>query len=151
MHLLAPSIILTEFIKIAGFRIGKDAARTRLRLLRDRGMRTVALEEEEVIIAGGLLLSHQHVPTADALIASFVKTWVADYVVTDDQHYKTPGRKDEVVLKSRVSSVARCMRSPGFRVQVCQERAWYLVRTNSCQRRSEELGLTQPLGSWILR
>jgi len=92
-RLLAPSIVLTEFIKIAGSRMGGDAARTRLRLLKDRGMRTVALEEEEAVVAGGLLLSHQDVPIADALIASFVKTGVADYVVTDDPHYKTLGVK----------------------------------------------------------
>jgi hypothetical protein len=92
-HLLAPSIILTEFIKIAGPRMGRDAARTRLRLLRDRGMRTVALEEDEAMVAGDLLLSHRNVPTADALIASFVKTGVAEYVVTDDPHYKILGIK----------------------------------------------------------
>lgn len=92
-HLLAPSIILTEFIKIAGPRIGKESAKTRLRLLKERGMRTVALEEEEALVAGDLLLSHRDVPTADALIASFVKTGVVEYVVTDDQHYKTLGIK----------------------------------------------------------
>ena len=90
-HLLAPSIILTEFIEIAGARIGEDAAKTRIALLRDRRMRTVALGEEEAIIAGSLLLCHRNVPIADALIASFVKAGVADYVVTDDPHFKALG------------------------------------------------------------
>jgi len=90
-RLLAPSIILTEFVKIAGARVGEDAARTRLRLLKDRGMRTVALDEDEALTAGSLLLSHQDVPIPDALIASFVKTGVAEYVVTDDSHYKILG------------------------------------------------------------
>jgi predicted nucleic acid-binding protein len=90
-HLLAPSIILTEFIEIAGARIGEDAAKTRIRLLRERGMRTVALDEEEALVAGSLLLSHRNVPIADALIASFVKTGVAEYVVTDDPHFKELG------------------------------------------------------------
>jgi hypothetical protein len=92
-RLLAPSIILTEFIKIAGPRIGKDGAKTRLRLLEDRGMRIVALEEAEAMAAGDLLLSHQDVPTADALIGSFVKTGAGEYVVTDDPHYKALGIK----------------------------------------------------------
>lgn len=92
-HLLAPSIILTEFIKIAGPRIGKDGAKTRLRLLAERGMRIVPLEEEEAIAAGDLLLSHREVPTADALIGSFVKTGAAEYVVTDDPHYRVLGIK----------------------------------------------------------
>ena len=90
-HLLAPSIILTEFIEIAGARIGEDAAKTRIRLLKERGMRTVALDEEEALVAGSLLLSHRNVPIADALIASFVKTGVAEYVVTDDPHFKELG------------------------------------------------------------
>jgi predicted nucleic acid-binding protein len=92
-NLLAPSIILTEFIKIAGPRMGKDGATTRLRLLKERGMRVVALEEEDAMAAGELLLSHQDVPTADALIASLVKTGNAEYVVTDDPHYKALGVK----------------------------------------------------------
>lgn len=92
-HLLAPSIVLTEFIKIAGARIGEDAAKTKLRLLSDRGMRTIALDEQEAMVAGSLLLLHRNVPIADALIASFVRTGAADYVVTDDPHYKTLGVK----------------------------------------------------------
>jgi hypothetical protein len=92
-HLLAPSIVLTEFIKVAGPRIGKDGAKTRLRLLAERGVRVVPLEEEQAVAAGDLLLSHQDVPTADALIGSFVKTGAAEYVVTDDPHYKTLGIK----------------------------------------------------------
>jgi predicted nucleic acid-binding protein len=92
-HLLTPSIVLTEFIKVAGPRIGKDGAKTRLRLLAERGVRVVPLEEEQAVAAGDLLLSHQDVPTADALIGSFVKTGAAEYVVTDDPHYKTLGIK----------------------------------------------------------
>ncbi len=90
-RLLVSSIALTEFIKIAGARIGESGATTRIRLLKDRGMRTVALREDEVLAAGSLLLSHRNVPIADALIASFVKTGVAEYIVTDDPHYRTLG------------------------------------------------------------
>lgn len=92
-HLLAPSIVLTEFIKIAGAKMGEDAARTRIRLLNERGMRIVSLGEEEALVAGTMLLSHRDVPMADALISSFVKTGAAEYVVTDDPHYKTLGLK----------------------------------------------------------
>lgn len=92
-HLLAPSIVLTEFIKIAGTKIGKEGARTRLRSLENRGMRTVAVERDEALAAGDLLLAHRDVPMADTLIASFVKTGAAEYVVTDDQHYRALGIK----------------------------------------------------------
>lgn len=92
-RLLAPSIILAEFIKIAGARIGEDAALTRIRLLKDRGMRIIALDEEEAMIAGGLLLAQPNTPISDALIASFTKTGLAEYVLTDDPHFKALGVK----------------------------------------------------------
>ena len=92
-HLLAPSIILTEFVKIAGARLGEDAATTRLRLLRERGMRTIAIDEEVALVAGNLLLSHRNAPVADALIASFAVTGVGEYVISDDPHFKTLGVK----------------------------------------------------------
>ena len=92
-HLLAPSIVLTEFIKIAGPEIGEEGVRTRLRVLKERGMRVAPVEEEEALIAGNILLRHNDVPTADALIASFVKTGAAEYVITDDPHFKRLGVK----------------------------------------------------------
>ena len=88
-----PSIVLTEFIKYAGARIGEDAARTRLRVLKEKGLRTVPLTEKDALTAGSLLLANATVPIADALIASFVKTGSAEYVVTDDPHFKTLGVK----------------------------------------------------------
>lgn len=90
-RLLAPSIVLTEFLKIAGTRMGESAARLRLNLLKERGMKVLALTEEMALVAGRLLLAHQDIPIADALIASPVQTGEADYVVTDDPHYKVLG------------------------------------------------------------
>ena len=87
-RLLAPSIVLTEFVKIAGARIGESAALLRLNLLKERGMRVIPLGEELALVAGRLLLSHPDVPIADALIASLVKIGEAEYVITDDPHYQ---------------------------------------------------------------
>ena len=95
--LLAPSIILTEFVEFAGARIGEEAAKNRIRLLKDRGMQTVPLDEEHALTAGSLLLSHRNVPIADAIIASYVKTGAAEYVVTDDAHFKALGVKTKWV------------------------------------------------------
>ena len=47
------------------------------------------ITEEMALVAGGLLLRHGDVPIADALIASPVQTGKADYVPTDDPHFKT--------------------------------------------------------------
>jgi predicted nucleic acid-binding protein len=87
-HLLAPSIILAEFIRIAGARIGEEAAKNRLRLLEERGMQIVPVDKENALIAGSLLLAHRDIPIADAMIASYVKTGMAEYVVTDDPHFE---------------------------------------------------------------
>ncbi|HEX4921285.1 MAG TPA: PIN domain-containing protein [Candidatus Bathyarchaeia archaeon] len=92
-RLIVPTIVLTEFLKIAGVRIGEATARLRLRLLKDRGLHTLAVSEEMALSAGSLLVKHQEIPIADALIASPVKLGEADYVVTDDPHYKTLGIK----------------------------------------------------------
>jgi AbrB family looped-hinge helix DNA binding protein len=73
VRLLTPSIVIAEFIEIASARIGEEAARNRLRLLKDRGMKIIALDEEHALIAGNLLLSHKNVSTADAIIASSQK------------------------------------------------------------------------------
>ena len=92
-RLLTSSIVIAEFIEIAGARIGEEAARNRLRLLKDRGMQIISLDEEHALIAGNLLLSHRNVSTADAIIASYVKTGIAEYVITDAPHFKALGVK----------------------------------------------------------
>jgi len=92
-RLLAPTIILAEFIRIAGTKIGEEAAKNRLRLLEERGMQIVPVDKKNALIAGSLLLSHRDLPIADAIIASYVKTDVAEYVVTDDPHFRTLGIK----------------------------------------------------------
>ena len=92
-HLLAPSIILSEFIEFAGAKIGEEAAKTRIRLLKDMGLQIVALDEECALAAGSLLLSKRNTPLADALIASLVKNKLAEYVITDDPHFKVLGVK----------------------------------------------------------
>jgi predicted nucleic acid-binding protein len=92
-QMFVPSIVLTEFIKYAGARIGEDAAMTEIRLLREKGLRTVPLNEKDALTAGSLLLANRNVPIADALIASFVKNGIAEYVITDDPHFKALGVK----------------------------------------------------------
>ena len=92
-NLLVPTVVLTEFIKIAGSRIGEEAAKTRIRELEERGMQILLLDELHALKTGSLLLSYRNVPLADAIIASYVKTGAADYVLTDDPHFKTLGVK----------------------------------------------------------
>ena len=91
--LLVPTVVLTEFIEIAGKRVGEEAAKTRIRLLKERGMQILQFDELHALKTGSLLLSAPNVPLADAIIASYVKTGAAEYVLTDDPHFKTLGVK----------------------------------------------------------
>lgn len=90
-RLLTPSVVLSEFIKIGGRRIGEEATLVRINLLKQRGMRVVPIDEEMAIMAGKTLLATSEVPFADALIASLVKLGRAEYIVSDDPHYEKIG------------------------------------------------------------
>jgi hypothetical protein len=84
-QLVAPSIVLTEFIKYAGARIGEDAAKTRIMVLKEKGLKIIPLSEKDALMAGSLLLANRN--------ASFAKNGTAEYVVTDDLHFKALGVK----------------------------------------------------------
>jgi predicted nucleic acid-binding protein len=86
---LVPTVVLAEFIEVAGARIGEEAARTRIRLLEQRGVQIVPFDEPHALKTGSILLSNRRIPLADAIIASYIKTGEADYVLTDDPHFKT--------------------------------------------------------------
>ena len=45
-RLVAPSVVSTEFLKIAGARIGESTAELRLNLLKERGMKVIPITEE---------------------------------------------------------------------------------------------------------
>jgi predicted nucleic acid-binding protein len=87
-RIMAPTIVLTEFVEVAGIKIGKEAAKNRLRILKEKGLQIVDLTEEQALIAGELLLAYRNVPITDALIASYVKNGSAEYVLTDDPHFR---------------------------------------------------------------
>jgi predicted nucleic acid-binding protein len=97
-RLLVSPVVLTEFIEIVGARIGEETAKTRISLLKERGMQIVPFDERHALKAGSLLLSNRNVPLADALIASYVKLGEADYVLTDDPHFKTLGVKTKWLI-----------------------------------------------------
>lgn len=91
--IILPSIVLTEFVKIAGTKIGRDAALDTIRMLKEHGMKVRAIDEELALEAGKLLLKHRNVPFADSLIAAFTSSKIAGYVLSDDPHFKTLGSK----------------------------------------------------------
>jgi predicted nucleic acid-binding protein len=91
--IILPSIVLSEFFKIAGRRIGIQATTRIIHLLKDRGMKIKSIDEELAMEAGKLLVRHTNVPFADALIASFVALRIAEYVLSDDPHFNILGMR----------------------------------------------------------
>ncbi len=91
--IILPSIVLSEFVKIAGSRIGIQAVTRTISILKERGMKVRSVDEEVAMEAGKLLIKHTNVPFADALIAAFVSTKIAEYVLSDDPHFKILGTK----------------------------------------------------------
>ena len=86
--LLVPSIVVTEFFKLAGKRVGEEAVLIFLRELTTRGANIVALDEKIAVEAGKLALKHWDVPIADILIGATAVLYHAENIISDDQHFK---------------------------------------------------------------
>ncbi len=91
--IILPSIVLSEFLKITGSKIGIQAATRTINIVKERGMKVKSIDEELAMEAGRLLIKHTHVPFADSLIAAFVSSKIAEYVLSDDPHFKILGTK----------------------------------------------------------
>ena len=91
--IILPSIVLTEFAKIAGSTIGIEAAMRTIDMLKERGMKVKPIDEELAAEAGRLLVRHKNVPVADSLIAAFTFSRGAEYVLSDDPHFSALGSK----------------------------------------------------------
>jgi len=94
-RLLVPSIILTEYVKVASKKVGIEAAMTHIHELESRGIIVTDINRQVAIEAGRLLAKHPNVPIADALLAASTKTYSADYIVTNDPHFKELGVKTQ--------------------------------------------------------
>ena len=92
-HLLLPSIVLAEYIKITSRRIGIDAAINQLNTLENRGAIITNIDKMIALEAGKLLNKHPNVPIADALIAATFKQNSAEYIITEDEHFEKLGCK----------------------------------------------------------
>lgn len=87
-ELLLPSIVIAEFIKVAGRRVGEEAALTFLEELKARGAAITVIDESIAVEAGKLALRHWGIPIADALIGAAMIVRRAEYIVSDDPHFK---------------------------------------------------------------
>ena len=92
-HLLVPSIVLTEYIKVTSRRIGLDAALNQLNILENRGATITDIDKTIALEAGRLLNKHPDVPIADALLAATCNRHSAEYIITEDEHFEELGCK----------------------------------------------------------
>lgn len=84
--LLASTLSIVEFVKVAGARIGGEAAVTRLRVWQKGGLQFVAVSEGIGYRAGEMALSHPEVPIGDIIIAATAREFSAT-VITDDPDF----------------------------------------------------------------
>ena len=92
-RLLIPSIVLTEYIKIAGKKVGLDAAITHVNELESRGAVVTDINKQIALEAGRLLNKSPDSPIADALLAASATFHSAEYIVTNDDHFEKLGCK----------------------------------------------------------
>jgi len=89
--LLIPSIAITEYIRVAGKRVGIEASETHIRSLLASGARVRSIDERIAFTAGELALRYPDVPIADAVIAAVAVEEKASFVITDDEHFRHMG------------------------------------------------------------
>lgn len=92
-RLLIPSIVITEYVKIAGKRVGSDAAITHVNELESRGAFVTDINKKIALEAGRLLNKHPDSPIADALLAASSILHSAEYILTNDEHFEELGCK----------------------------------------------------------
>lgn len=90
--IIIPSVVVVEYTKIAGRRIGRAAAETRLNLWKNAGAEIVCLSQELAYEAGKLALKYPEVPLVDIIIAAIAFHYRAR-IVSDDPHYSTLGAR----------------------------------------------------------
>lgn len=85
-----PSIVAVEYIKVAGRRLGRVAATTRLNAWLNSGAEFAPLSKEVAVKAGELSVRYLDVPIADVIIAAIAMSLHAR-VVTNDHHFDALG------------------------------------------------------------
>jgi predicted nucleic acid-binding protein len=92
-HLVVPSIVVTEYIKIAGKIIGKQAALNQISIMKESGAEVVSLDEQIAVLGGELALRDEKKSIGDTLIAATAISMHASHVVSDDPHFRDFGLK----------------------------------------------------------
>ena len=85
-----PSIVVVEYIKVAGKRIGRISAEMKVKAWINSGVKIISLTSQTAFEAGKLALKNPNIPIADIIIAALAQKLRAK-VVTNDPHFKEIG------------------------------------------------------------
>jgi predicted nucleic acid-binding protein len=92
-HLVIPSVVITEYFKTAGKKIGKQGVSTQISILKENGADISDVDETTALLAGEMLLKDEKRSIGDVLIAATCLILRASHVVSDDPHFHEFGLK----------------------------------------------------------
>ena len=92
-HLVIPSVVLTEYFRTAGRKIGKEGVSTQISVLKESGAEISNLDEDTAFLAAELSLKNERRSIGDTMIAATALVTHASHIVTDDPHFHEFGLK----------------------------------------------------------
>ena len=91
--MVIPSVVITEYFRTAGGRIGKEGVSTQISVFEENGAEIASLDEETAFLAGELSLRNERRSIGDTMIAATALVTRASHIVTDDPHFHEFGLK----------------------------------------------------------
>jgi predicted nucleic acid-binding protein len=92
-RLVIPSVVITEYFKTAGRKIGKKAVSTQIFILKENGAEIAAFNESTALLAGELALKNRRHSIGDTLVAATALEIRASHVISDDTDFQEFGLK----------------------------------------------------------
>jgi predicted nucleic acid-binding protein len=98
--LVIPSVVVTEYFRTAGRKIGKQGVSTQISVLKENGAEIFDIDEDTAFLAGELALKNERRSIGDTLIAATALVTKASHVVTDDPHFHEFGLRTKWILST---------------------------------------------------
>lgn len=92
-QLVIPSVVVTEYFKTAGRKIGKQGVSTQISILKENGAEISDFDESTAFLAGELSLKNERRSIGDTIIAATALVVRASHIISDDPHFHEFGLK----------------------------------------------------------
>lgn len=92
-HLVIPSVVVTEYFKTGGRKIGKQGVSTQISVLKENRAEIFDPDESTALLAGELALKNEKRSMGDILIAATALAIHASHIISDDLYYHELGLK----------------------------------------------------------